>query len=55
MHNFDRFHTLAKYMPGGAEALSRYEAYNQRAVMGNPIIYSGNFEVSMGEWNLVSE
>ena len=54
-YNFDRFHTLAKYMPGGAEALSRYEAYNQRAVMGNPIIYSGNFEVSMGEWNLVSE
>lgn len=54
-YNFDRFHTLAKYMPGGVEALSRYEAYNQRAVMGNPIIYSGNFEVSMGEWNLVSE
>ena len=54
-YNFDRFHTLAKYMPGGTEALSRYEAYNQRAVMGNPIIYSGNFEVSMGEWNLVSE
>ena len=54
-YNFDRFHTLAKYMPGGAEALSRYEAYNQRAVMGNPIIYSGNFEESMGEWNLVSE
>lgn len=54
-YNFDRFHTLAKYMLGGTEALSRYEAYNQRAVMGNPIIYSGNFDMSMGEWNLVSE
>ena len=54
-YNFDRFHTLAKYMSGGTEALSRYEAYNRRAVMGNPIIYSGNFDMSMGEWNLVSE
>ena len=40
-------------MPGGTEALSRYEAYNQRAVMGNPIIYSGNFDMSMGDWKVL--
>ena len=54
-YNFDRFHTLAKYMPGGYEALKRYEAYNQKAMTGNPIIYSGNFDMSMGEWKSVSK
>lgn len=54
-YNFERFHTLAKYMPGGYEALNRYEAYNQRAMTGNPIIYSGNFDMSMGEWKSVSK
>jgi hypothetical protein len=54
-YNFDRFHTLAKYMPGGYEALKRYEAYNQKAMTGNPIIYSGNFDMSMGDWKSVSK
>ena len=44
---------MQKYMPGGYEALNRYEAYNQRAMTGNPIIYSGNFDMSMGEWKSV--
>ena len=54
-YNFERFHTLAKYMPGGYEALNRYEAYNQRANDWESHYYSGNFDMSMGEWKSVSK
>lgn len=52
-YNYERFTTLARYMPGGREVIRRYEAYQRSAERGNAIIYSGNFSIGMGQNNLL--
>ena len=52
-YNYERFTTLARYMPGGREVIRRYEAYQRSAERGNAILYSGSFSIVMEQNNLL--